>query len=45
MQRSINVKALKYGTPFCKQFQELPKTSFKIKLKLFLLQSHNSTNF
>ena len=41
----LNIKVLKYGTPFHKKFKNFQKLFFKIKLKSFLLQSYNSTNF
>ena len=44
MQRSIKYQGVKIWNFLPQSIQKLPKISFKIKLKLFLLQSYNSTN-
>ena len=45
MQRSIKHQGIKIWNSIPQTMQKLPKTSFKIKLKSFLLQSYISTNF
>ena len=45
MKRSIKYQGVKIWNFLPQTIQKLPKTSFKIKLKLFLLQSYNLTNF
>ena len=45
MQRSIEYQGVKIWNSLPQTIQKVPKTSFKIKLKSFLLQSYNSTNF
>ena len=45
MQRSIKYQDVKIWNSLPQSIEKLPKTSFKIKLKSFLLQSYNSTNF
>ena len=44
MQRSIEYQGVKIWNSLPQSIQKLPKTSFKIKLKSFLLQSYNSSN-
>ena len=41
MQRNIKYQGIKIWNSISQTIQELPKTSFKIKLKLLFLQSYN----
>ena len=45
MEKSIKYQGVKIWNSLPQTIQKLSKTSFKIKLKSFLLHSYNSTNF